>query len=341
MDEWPDEIRTEEELDEVLTRPSPQLAEFMRRLEGDVLVLGAGGKMGPTLCVLARRALQAAGSRAEVIAVARRPLENLRRAGVRTLECDLLDPAAVQRLPRTPNVIFMAGRKFGSTGDEAGTWATNVIVPYHVARTFTESRIVAFSTGCVYALMPDEGNGATEDTPPDPVGEYSMSCLGRERMFDYFSRTRGERVLLFRLNYATELRYGVPVDVAAKVWQGRPVDLGCGYANVIWQGDACERALLALEHAAAPAVPLNVTGPWKLAVRDLAATFGRILGREPVLAGRESGRSYLASAARSVELFGPPRVPLETIIRWTAAWVRRGGRSLGKPTHFEVVDGKF
>lgn len=341
MDTWPEEIRTEQELDEVLTRPSLRLVEFMKTLDGDILILGAGGKIGPTLTVLARRAIQAAGSGAEVVAVARRPLEALQAAGVRTIACDLLDPAAVDRLPRARNVLFLAGRKFGSTGDEATTWAANVIVPYHAARTFTGSRIVAFSTGCVYPLADDAGGGATEETPPGPIGEYAISCLGRERMFDYFSRTAGEQVLLLRLNYAVELRYGVPVDAATKVWQEKPVDVTCGCANVIWQGDACEQTLLALQLAASPPRILNVTGPEKISIRELAETFGRLLGKKPILGGQESGRSYLASAAQAQRLFGPPRVPLERIIRWTAAWVRRGGRSLGKPTHFEVVDGKF
>jgi nucleoside-diphosphate-sugar epimerase len=341
MEPWPDEIRTEQELDELLTRPSPQLVEFMRGLQGDILVLGAGGKIGPTLAVMARRAIEAAGSRAAVMAVARRPLEALRAAGVRTLECDLLDPAAVDRLPRAQNVLFLAGRKFGATGNEAATWTANVIVPYLAARTFTESRVVAFSTGCVYPLMSDSGDGATEETPPDPVGEYSASCLGRERVFEHFSQSRGERVLLLRLNYAVELRYGVPVDVAGRVWRGEPVDVTCGCANVIWQGDACRQALLALGLAASPARVLNVTGPEKVFIRDLAATFGRLLGKEPVFSGQESGRSYLSCSARAQRLFGPPRVSLDRMIRWIAAWVRAGGRSLGKPTHFEVQDGKF
>jgi nucleoside-diphosphate-sugar epimerase len=341
MDEWPQVIRDERELDEVLSRPWPRLVDFLHGLEGDLLILGAGGKMGPTLARTARRAIRAAGVAKDVIAVGRRPMPDLEAEGVRTIACDLLDPEAVARLPRAANIIFMAGRKFGSTGDEPTTWAANVIVPYHVARTFTASRIASFSTGGVYPLVEVASGGATEQTPPDPIGEYAMSCLGRERMFDYFSRTAGEKVVHIRLNYAVELRYGVLVDVATRVWRGEPVDVAIGYANVIWQGDACNQALLALGLAASPAAPLNVTGPGMISIRETAERFGRLLGRPPVIAGQEGARAFLSSAAESHRLLGPPLVPLERVIAWTADWVRRGGRDLGKPTHFEVRDGRY
>jgi len=341
MAELPDTLRDEAELDEVLCRPSSALVEFVGGLDGDVMVLGAGGKMGPTLVGMARRAVEAAGAATDIIAVGRRPLEQLGGPGVRTVVCDLLDPAAVERLPRVRNVVFMAGRKFGSTGDEPATWAANVLVPYHVARTFTESRVAVFSTGCVYPLMDVAEGGSTERTPPDPVGEYGMSCLGRERVFDYVSAATGERVVHLRLNYAVEMRYGVLVDVATKVWHGRPVDLTTAWANVIWQGDACDRALRSLALAASPPKVLNVTGPETVSIRRVAETFGRLFERPVAFTGADSGRAYLSDASQANALFGPPRVPLDRIIRWTADWVRRGGRSLDKPTHFEVQDGKF
>jgi nucleoside-diphosphate-sugar epimerase len=341
MDPWPETIRDERELDEVLSRPQPAIVDFVRRLDGDVLVLGAGGKIGPTLVRMLKRAVDAAGAAVGVIAVARGPLEALASGGIRTLACDLMDPTAVARLPRTANVFFLAGRKFGTSSQEHLTWATNVLVPYHVARTFLDARIVAFSTGCVYPLMDASTGGATEATPPDPIGEYSMSCLGRERVFDYFSHTAGEKVLHLRLNYAVELRYGVLVDIAAKVWRGEPVDLAAGHTNVIWQGDVCHQAILGLGLAASPPAVLNVTGPEMLPVRETAETFGQLLGRPVRFTGVEGGRTYLSNAARARALFGPPAVPVDQVIRWTADWVRRGGRSLGKPTHFEVSDGKF
>jgi dTDP-4-dehydrorhamnose reductase len=341
MDEWPDVIRDERELDEVLSRPSPKLVEFLRGLDGDLMVLGAGGKVGPTLTRMARRAVVAAGAAKEVFAVGRRPLEALGGEGIRTIQCDLLDLAAVERLPRARNIIFMAGRKFGSTGDEPTTWAHNCLLPYHVARTFTGSRIASFSTGAVYPAVAVASGGATEETPPEPIGEYAMSCLGRERLFDYFSRTAGERVVHLRLNYAVELRYGVPVDIATKVWNGEPIDLAVGYANVIWQGDSCDHAIRSLAVASSPASVLNITGPGMISIRQTAETFGRIFGRKPVLTGRETDQACLSSAARSHALFGPPAVPVERMIQWIAHWVRAGGRNLGKPTHFEVRDGKF
>jgi len=341
MDDLPDAIETVEELDELLSRPSAALVEFMASLEGDVMVLGAGGKIGPTLARMARRAADAAGTSGDVYAVDVAPLEALAAAGVRTVRCDLLDLAAVEGLPRAANVIYMAGRKFGSTGAEHLTWAMNGIVPYHVASTFVESRIVVFSTGCVYPVVHVETGGATEQTPPGPIGEYAMSCLARERMFDHVSRTRGERVLQFRLNYAVELRYGVLVDVATKVFRGEPVDVTTGYANVLWQGDVCDRALRCLALADSPPRALNVTGPETVSIRRLAETFGRLFGREAVIVGEENGLGYLSNAAEANALFGDPTVPLERITEWTAHWLRIGGEGLDKPTHFEVQDGKY
>jgi len=317
------------------------LIEFIRTLEGDVMILGAGGKIGPTLARTAKRAVAAAGVRKEITAVDRAPLRALEAEEIATLECDLLDLAAVAKLPKVRNVIYMAGRKFGSTGGEPLTWAANVIAPYHVARTFTGSRIVVFSTGCVYPLMAVGSGGATELTRPDPVGEYAMSCLGRERMFDYFSETQGAEVLQLRLNYAVEPRYGVLVDVAKRVWRREPVDVTTDCFNVIWQGDACNQALLSLSLASSPPSILNVTGPETISVRHTAQAFGEIFDKEPIISGHESNQGYLSNSTRANELFGNPTVPLGRVIQWTAHWIRSGGKDLGKPTHFEVQDGRY
>jgi nucleoside-diphosphate-sugar epimerase len=341
MPKLPDTLNTAQELDELLSRPSEGLVECMRRLDGDVMILGAGGKVGPTMARMARRAIEAAQARKKVYAVDLFDLPALKAEGIETIACDMLDLAAVERLPRAENIVFMAGRKFGSTGGEHLTWAINVIVPYHVARTFTKSRIAAFSTGCVYPVMHLFTGGATEATPADPVGEYAMSCLGRERMFECLSQSKGEKVVQIRLNYAVELRYGVLVDIATRVWRGEPVDVTTGFANVIWQGDACNVVLQSLSVAASPPRILNVTGPETFAIRQVAQRFGELLGKPVAFTGEENGRAYLNNAAQAAALFGYPTVPLEKIIQWTADWIRRGGANIGKPTHFEAQDGKY
>lgn len=337
----PPAIDSVEQLEELLTRPGDATVAALARLDGDLMILGAAGKMGPTLARMARRAMAAAGLRREVIAVARRPMPDLDQCGIRTLACDLMDLEAVRSLPQTPNVIFMAGRKFGSTGAESLTWMTNVIVPDHVASTFRGSRIASFSTGCVYPVLDVKSGGASEQTPPGPVGEYAQSCLGRERVFDYYSEFHGEKVVHIRLNYSVEMRYGVLVDIAGKVWNEESVDVTTGYANVIWQGDACNQILRSLELAASPALILNVTGPETLSVRQVALEFGRLLGKPVRFTGEENGRAYLSNATRANSLFGNPAVPLGRIIEWTADWIRRGGERLAKPTHFETQDGKY
>ncbi len=341
----PGTIRDENHLGEVLAQPYSETVDLMRRLDGDLMVLGVGGKMGPSLARLAVRACREAGVSKAVTGVARFSEPGLREAlerdGVRTVACDLSDADAVARLPRVRNVIFMAGRKFGLTGSEAQTWIMNVVVPANVARVFAGSRIVAFSTGCVYPLVAPGMPGCTEGVPPAPVGEYANSCLGRERVFEHFSRETNTPVLLYRLNYAIDMKYGVLADVAGRILRGQPVDLTVGSANVIWQGDANNRALLCLEHASVPAVPLNITGPETVTIRDLAAEFGRLLGRPVMFTGSDSGKAYLSDASRSTALFGPPRISVPVLVRWTADWLGRGGATLGKPTHFAVTDGQF
>jgi len=328
-------------LEELLARPSDALTADLVRLDGDILILGAGGKMGPTLAWMARRA--APGKR--IVAVARfsEPglRETLERRGVETIACDLLDRAAVERLPQLANVVFMAGRKFGAEGDLPLTWAMNVQVPAIVAEVFARARIVAFSTGCVYPFVPVDGGGATEDTPPDPPGEYAMSCVGRERMFEHFSKRHGTPGRLFRLNYAIDLRYGVLHDIARKVRDGAAVDVAMGHVNVIWQGDACAQALRTFAHCTAPTSALNVSGPQTLSVRALANGLATRLGRAATIVGEEAPTAWLTNTQRAWGLFGAPTVPIETMLDWVADWVTRDMPSLGKPTRFEARDGRY
>ena len=325
-----------------MTTPSPALIADLARTDGDLIVLGVGGKMGPTLARLAKRA--APGKR--VIGIARFSERGLRESleshGIECVPADLLDRAAIARLPRAPNVVFMAGRKFGSTGREDLTWAMNVFVPALVAEAFASSRIVAFSTACVYPFVPVASGGAAEDiaTTPPP-GEYANSCVGRERMLQYYSRVAGTPGRLIRLSYAIDMRYGVLHDVARKVLARDTIDLTMGHVNVIWQGDANEQALRLLAHCTAPASPLNVSGPEVVSVRWLAAEFGRRFGRTPLITGQEAPTAWLLDTTQAQALFGLPRVPVETMIDWVADWVQRGGPSLGKPTHFSARDGKY
>ncbi|MGI6355766.1 MAG: NAD(P)-dependent oxidoreductase [Lentisphaerae bacterium] len=341
LNNLPEKIANQEQLDELQSRPSQRLIEMMQTLDGDVMVIGATGKIGPHVVRMACRAVQASGVSRRVYAVARSEMTDLEQAGATTIRCDLLDPEAVARLPRVRNVIFLVGFKFGAESAKSMTWAVNVLAPYHVARHFQGSRIVVFSTGCVYPVMSIRSGGATEDTPPEPVGEYAQSCLGRERMFDVFADQGQEEVVHFRLNYAVECRYGVLYDVASKVMAGTPIDLTTGYANVIWQGDVCNQSLLAFSATTAPATILNVTGPEMFSIRQVALEFGRLMKRTPVFSGEENGFGYLSNSTRAAGLFGYPQVPLATLIRWAAAWILDGGASLGKPTHFETQDGKY
>jgi hypothetical protein len=338
---WPERIADEAMLEEVMTRPDPALRADLAAVPGDLLVLGAAGKMGPTLCRLARRADP--GRR--VVAVARWSEPGLRTRmeswGVECVTADLMDRAALAALPEAPNLVFMAARKFGSTGAEEQTWAMNVLLPAMVAERFAGSRIVFFSTGNVLPLVPVASGGADEGAVPAPVGEYAASCLGRERVFRHAGATRGTACFGVRLNYAIDLRYGVLHDVATRVFGGVPVPLRMGHANVIWQGDANAWALRGLRHAAPDCPVVNVTGPETVSIRWLAGQFAARFGREASFDGEEAPDALLSNAARAFTLFGYPRVPLLRMVDWVAEWVAAGGRALGKPTKFEVRDGRF
>jgi nucleoside-diphosphate-sugar epimerase len=331
-----------EHLEDFLSIPHEALRRELQQVPGDILILGVGGKMGPTLAMLARRA--APGRR--VVGVARFSekglRERLKRSGVETIACDLLDPNAMEALPRAPNVVCMIAHKFGSTGNEALAWAVNTLAYARAAESFRRSRFVAFSTGCVYPFVPADGEGANEDTPLNPPpGDYAWSCVGRERAVQYLSARYKTPGRLVRLNYAIDMHYGVLHDVALKVRDGAEIDLAMGHVNVIWQGDANAVALRCLAHTTEPTSPINVSGPEKIALSWLAGEFGKLLGKKPRLAGKESASAWLTDTRAMQREFGPPAVPLHRMIEWTADWVTRAMPSHGKPTHYEVRDGRY
>jgi dTDP-4-dehydrorhamnose reductase len=337
--------RSEKELDALLSEPREATIAALERAPGDVIVLGAGGKMGPTLARMAARAREAAGSRRRIIAVSRFTAPGaerlLRQAGVEPVTCDLLDRDAVARLPDAPNVVFMAGQKFGTHDAPSRTWMMNVVAPAICAERYAGARTVVFSTGNVYPLVPAQGGGALETDAPTPVGEYAQSCLGRERVFEHFAAMRGTAVAVVRLNYAIALRYGVLTDLALEVLHGEAVPLAMGYVNVIWQGDANRAALELLPHASNPPLVVNVTGAATLPVRDLAVALGARLGRQPRFEGAEAPDALLSGTGRMRALLGEPAVTVETMLDWTADWVGHGRPLLGRATHFEARDGRF
>jgi nucleoside-diphosphate-sugar epimerase len=338
---------SDDELDEALSRPPSAAIEAFAGLDGDLVILGAGGKMGLSLARMAARAWEAAGvSGRRVIAVSRfgagdgrDPFE---RHGIGTISADLLDPAALTALPDAPNVLYLAGMKFGSTGDQPSTWAMNAFLPGLVARRYPSSRIVALSTANVYPFMAPASGGAREDHAVGPVGEYAQSCLGRERVFEWHSRRNGTPVTLIRLAYANALTYGVLVDIAQRVLAREPVDLAMGYANVIWQGDANAAILGAFSMASSPASFLNLSGPEVMSVRETTGRFAELLGvASPSFRGQEAETALLIDSSVAHARFGAQQVALPQLTEWTAAWLRGKGRLLGKPTHFEARDGKF
>lgn len=336
---------TEEKLDKLLSEPSAALIEDIKKIKGDIMVLGAGGKMGPTLCVLCKNAIKKAGIDKRVIAVSRfsDPIatELLKSQGVEIIPCDLLDKEKLYALPEVENIIYMAGRKFGTDGEEWKTWAMNATLPAFVADKFKKSNIVVFSSGNIYPIVPLSSGGCVETDRPGPVGEYTMSCLARERAFEYAANTYGTKIFIYRLNFAVDLRYGVLYDMANNIINGKPISLTTPCLNAIWQGSANEIAIRGLLHAASPVCKMNVTGPETVSIRKAASELGQYLGKEPVFEGEEGNDAYLNDASAAMEIFGYPQVSIKTLIRWQAEWLLDGGRGLGKPTHFEERKGSY
>lgn len=338
--------RTDFEIESLLSEPTPGAIETVRALDGDYMVLGVGGKMGTSTAAMLRRALDACGKKStRVLGVSRfsRPEAKaaLSELGVEPISCDLADAEQVARLPEVANVEYLAGQKFGTDNAPDETWIQNTVVPSLVARKFRNSRIVVFSTGCVYPFTPTDGPGANEATPVAFLGEYASTCVGRERVFTHYSRKYGTKQLIYRLNYAVELRYGVLVDIGQRVLAGAPVDITMGVFNLIWQGDACARAIQCLQHTDSPPKILNVTGAEKITLREVAERFGRIFGRAPVLTGTPAEAAWHSDARESLRLFGPTTKSLDEMMAMVADHLRAGGKLLGKPTHFETRDGKF
>jgi len=332
------------ELENALSEPTPALIDTLRMLDGDLVILGVAGKMGPSISRMAKRAFDAGGLKRRVIGVARFTAggeDELHRDGIETVRANLLDEDVAARLPDAPLVLYLAGKKFGSTGDEPTTWAQNAYLPGLIGRRYPHSRIVALSTGNVYGLTPVDRGGSLETDPLEPVGEYAMSCLGRERLFQYASQAHDTRVSLIRLNYACDLRYGVLVDIAQQILAGQPVDLAMAAFNTIWQGDANAMTLCALAHTASPAWIVNVTGSETVSIRAAAEQLGGLLQRTVRFTGREGSTALLSSNRRATELWGPPRMTADELIATVADWLQRGGRTLNKPTHFESRDGRF
>ncbi len=345
MIQFPETIENELQLDELLSRPTPEVVQSMKDLEGEIIFLGIAGKIGPSLARMAKRASDQAGVPRRIIGVSRfsndKEHKEIEGFGIETIRGDLLDPGFVRSLPKAKNVVFLAGMKFGSESNLSLTWAMNTYVPAMVAEHYKDSAIVAFSTGCVYPLAGIYSGGSSETDHPEAIGEYAQSCLGRERMFEYGSNKYNTPVALIRLNYSVEMRYGVLVDIAQKVQSEEPIDLSMGYFNVIWQGDMNAMALRMLGHCKSPANIINLTGPEILSVRQVATEFGKLLGKSPRFTGKEATTALLSNASLSHGLFGKPGVGVDRIIRWTAGWIGHGNRLLNKQTHYEVRDGKY
>ncbi|MCA0754279.1 NAD(P)-dependent oxidoreductase [Paenibacillus sp. N4] len=338
-------MRNVAELENKLTEPSEKLIRDLKTIDGDILILGVGGKMGPSLAGLAVKAIREGNLNKRVIGVSRfsdpEAKRGLEEAGVETISCDLLNEQELERLPDGANVIYMAGNKFGTTGREAFTWAMNAYLPGRVAQKYKHSRMVVFSSGNVYPFSPVGSGGVDESVTPEPLGEYAQSCLGRERIFEYFSHRNQTPMTIYRLNYAIDMRYGILLELARSVQEGRPVNLAMGHANVIWQGDANEMALRSLTLCSSPPAVMNVTGPETMSIRWAAAELAARLKKEALFEGTESNNALLSNAAKSHQLFGYPSVSLLQMIDWTADWLLSGGPTWNKPTHFQERKGKF
>ncbi|WP_236978935.1 NAD-dependent epimerase/dehydratase family protein [Membranihabitans maritimus] len=338
-------MRTINELEDALSQPSAALIDDFTSIEGDIMILGVGGKMGPSLAKLAARANEKSNGKKRIIGVSRFSDEGLRseleESGVETIAADLLNEEELQSLPEVENVIYMVGKKFGTSGNEHLTWAMNSYLPGRVAEKFRHSKIIVFSSGNIYPFVSFGSGGATENTPPGPIGEYAQSCLGRERVFEHFSHRHQIPMLIYRLNYAVEMRYGNVLEIAKSVYEGKTINLENGHMNVIWQGDANAIALRSLLHCSAPPKLLNVTGPETISIRALAEDFGKRFGKEPQFENEEQSTALLNNASHSHHLFGYPLVSLNQVIDWTEEWVLEGGKTIDKPTHFQVRSGKF
>ncbi len=345
MEPHPETIANEAQLDDALTKPSQALCDFITRLKSPLMILGAGGKMGPTLAAQAQRAAMRANHSLEVVAVSRfsdqAARDWLEEHQIKTIAADLLDGGSWKDLPDSNNVINLVGQKFGTTGNPGQTWAINTIVPAAACTRYKEANIVALSTGCVYPMLPVDNGGATEETTLEPVGEYVNACLARERIHEFHSAQNNTPITVVRLNYAIDLRYGVLFDIASRIHAGEPVDISMGHFNCIWQGDANDMIIRSLALAETPARPLNITGKEVLSTKEIALELGRLMNREPKFEGREGSTSWINNASKAFAELGTPPTSLDTMLGWTASWVESGGRSLGKPTHFEVRDGKY
>ncbi len=336
---------TEDKLNEILTTPSAALIEDIKKIDGDIMILGAGGKMGPTLSLLAQNAIKAAGIDKRIIAVSRFSDEIATKLltdnGVEIIKCDLQDSAQLNALPDVKNIIYMAGRKFGTNGNEWQTWGMNSVLPALVCEKFKDSSIVVFSSGNIYPLVPIHCGGCTEKDSVGPIGEYATSCLARERSFEYAAHKFGTKVFMYRLNFAVDLRYGVIYDIAEKIMNDIPISITTPVFNIIWQGTANEIAIRGLLHASENVEIMNITGPETLSVKAVAEELGKLLGKEPQYCGEESGVAYISNAGKMLDTFGYPEVTASTLIKWQADWIKSGGRALGKPTHFEERGGKY
>ncbi len=345
MINFPEKIVSEAQLEELLAAPTTGVVEMMKKLKGDIIFLGVAGKMGVSMARMAKKACDIAGVQKRIIGVSRFSSETqrlfLEENGIETIKGDLVNQEFINSLPEVENVYYLAGMKFGTEGNESFTWAMNSYLPGLVAEKFSHSKIVAFSTGCVYPLVSYKTGGSLETDATNPVGEYAQSCLGRERLFEFGSIKNSTQVSLIRLFYAVEMRYGVLVDIATKVFNEEPVDITMGYANVIWQGDANAMILQTILHAKSPAFPINITGPELISIRETALKFGELMKKKVKLTGVENETAFLGNADMSFKLFGKPNVTAERVINWTAQWISENHRLLGKPTHFEVRDGKY
>jgi len=336
----------EKELLRLLTQPSDRLVTDIQEFEGDILILGCGGKIGPSLAIMAKRAIDLAGINKRVIGASLFDYPNvpkqMRDAGVEVIEADLFDPEQLAALPDVKNIIYMVGRKFGTHKDPSLTWAINVLLPAKVCERFPNANIVAFSTGNVYHYADISSGGSTEEDVPEPVGEYGQTSLGRERIFEHYAGINQNKVLLFRLNYSIDLRYGVLFDIANDIQAGNPINVGIGYFNCIWQGDVCEYAIRSLLHVSNPPCTLNVTGPESISIRWAVTNMGELLGKAPVFTDEpDPQKSLFSNTAKLTEMMGYPHMPLLSMVTMVADWVKSGGSTIDAHTHFEQIDGKF